>query len=147
VRIGTGRRQWREGLHGLTLGWLGAVIVVVALGAAVVLLLAINADAPQRMEDQIRDFYGSHAGGDAPPSAVAALQIDECSETGDTSRAGFFLYVRPMNYGNREFFACFSFDVHGVLQEGGLTLAGLTSECDVVLYDGRAMEFRNISPV
>jgi len=69
-------------LRGWTLGWLGAIIAVLA-GAAVIVVMLARGGGPSD-EQAVRAWFESPAGGGAPHSLVSAIHVGTCAPAGDS---------------------------------------------------------------
>jgi hypothetical protein len=72
-------------LRGYTLGWLGAIIVVVTVATVIVVGILRGGGASD--EQAVRAWFQSPAGGSASKSLVAAIHVGTCSPADATNQS------------------------------------------------------------
>jgi hypothetical protein len=118
-----------------TLGWLGAIAVVV--GVAIAIVIALARGGGQSDEHAVRAWFESTAGGSAPISAVSAIHVGACDFADATfGSRDVVKCTLTTDAPNPTLHSCFVFAGDNVVA-GGWQLKALDA-CDGIRFDAQA---------
>ncbi len=119
-------------------GWLGAMIIVVAVAGVVVYVLLSGRPQPDSSQGAIRRYYESRIGGSVPQDVANRLRVDLCSLQPLAEIQGVAIVRCDVSIGNRKYRPCFGFDVKKVLSGPyQIELQG----CERLVYDPGRLDF------
>jgi hypothetical protein len=98
---------WLGELRKWNLAPLGAVLVVVVLGAGFLTMVATGGEPDP--EELIRKYFASPAGGGASPEQARRISVSNCVGTGRTAY-GEVEYRCTVVFGDKSYTACFAWN-------------------------------------
>lgn len=113
----------------LDLGWLGAAILVAALGGAALYFVVLR--SPNAEASQVRGYFASQE--HVPPEVLGRLHVGRCDPYPD--ERGVANYRCTIDFESRRFRVCFGFGNDGV--ERGPGEFARVPGCDVLAYSRR----------
>ena len=120
-----------RGLRKYSLGWLGAIIVVVAVTVALVAIFARGSGPSD--EQAVRAWFETPAGGNAPHALVSAIHVAPCTFAGAVGSSTVLSCPLSTDAPNPTLRTCFVISGGKVLR-GGWQLAAVDS-CDALRFD------------
>ena len=121
---------WLRELRKWDLAPLGAVLVVIALAAVVVLALAFGRSPGSTA--LVRGYFASASGGGAPREQADLMQVSECQPTGEFVDDDV-VFVCTVTFRKRIYQPCFAFEGDRVIA-GSRELADVVSGCERVVW-------------